>query len=509
MKQNENNDRTILFLVPWMTMGGSEKFNLDMMKHLKKADYKIIVCTTEPSTNDWQDRFEVYSDAIYHLPEKLSIEERPKFVLTLIQEERVDTVFISNSLFGFFILPWLKENSPRNFVAIDYIHMEEPYWHGGGFAKFSSTVKEYLDKTYVTYDRFRQKLIDDYHYQNDKIEVAYVCVDAIDDFNPDFIPSGQIREKWAADGQTAVILFPCRLHVQKRPYLMIEIAKELRSRGNNFVIWVVGDGPEQKKMKRLVKKYKLRKHVMFLGSTRDVRPYYKDADLTLICSILEGVTFSSYESMAMETPVISSDVGGQKELITPEAGYILPTPMNAAQMFDEITFTPEEVKAFVEVIETCINDKESLEKMGKKSRNRILEHFRQDLMFLKMMEDLHQMSLQKNETDRHYDLTEALSIMMREFRHFEWLLEQKAERLSLLKGSPIKSKKSRKFVEKYLWYADQELGVYKEFINKLERENEISSAGQLCQTYIKLERAKLINGKIEYYFKKLQPFMQM
>ena len=50
---------------------------------------------------------------------------------------------------------------------------------------------------------------------------------------------------------------------------------------------------------------------------------YTLSDMTLNCSSLEGLALTSYESLAMGVPVVSTDVGGQTELIDDTVGAIV------------------------------------------------------------------------------------------------------------------------------------------------------------------------------------------
>lgn len=63
------------------------------------------------------------------------------------------------------------------------------------------------------------------------------------------------------------------------------------------------------------KKLNLEEHIIFLPNQSDMRQLYKMADATLICSMYEGLTLTTYESLAMGVPIITSDVGGQAELV--------------------------------------------------------------------------------------------------------------------------------------------------------------------------------------------------
>lgn len=62
---------------------------------------------------------------------------------------------------------------------------------------------------------------------------------------------------------------------------------------------------------------------------------YQDASITLICSIKEGLSLTAYESCAMGTPVVSSDVGGQSDLIDDTVGILVPVRQSEGIDFDK------------------------------------------------------------------------------------------------------------------------------------------------------------------------------
>jgi glycosyltransferase involved in cell wall biosynthesis len=253
--------------------------------------------------------------------------------------------------------------------------MEEKYWKNGGFAKISSDVSDYLFKTYVTSNHLKEILIHDYLRKDKEVEVAYINVDGKGFFNPNTIQAGTVRGRAKVSNNKLIVLFPCRLHHQKRPYLMIEIVNVLKGKGLDFQVWVVGDGPEENQMKKKTNELGLENYVIFWGATRDVRPYYRDADITLICSIKEGLALTAYESMAMGTPVITSDVGGQKELVTEDCGYVVPLLVDEKDGFGAESFLKEEVELYVNILAQAIQSPEQLKGKADNSRKRITDKF--------------------------------------------------------------------------------------------------------------------------------------
>lgn len=361
----------VLFIFPWLNMGGADKFNLDLIKGLNPDKFRIIICTTVPSEHKWQDQFNKITNEIYHLPDFLPVDNWPQFIYEKITKEQVNTLFVSNSEYGYNVLPLLKSMAKNTFKAVDYVHMEEKYWKDGGYARFSSDVSEYLDYTYVTSENLKKVLVEGYGREVDRVKVAYINVDGVNTFNPQLVEPNKIKR----DNGKFNVLFPCRLHQQKRPYLAIQIIKSLIQEEQDISLWIVGDGPEEAKLKTIVDAEGLKEYVTFFGAKRDVRPYYRDADCTLICSIKEGLSLTAYESMAMATPVITSDVGGQKELVTEDAGFVVPLLVDEKEDFGAHTFSEEEISLYTKAIITLKNNDDLRNQMGQCARSRIVEKF--------------------------------------------------------------------------------------------------------------------------------------
>ena len=94
---------------------------------------------------------------------------------------------------------------------------------------------------------------------------------------------------------------------------------------------IVGDGPDKSDLHSLVESLGISRSVHFLGLRNDVPELLADADLFVLASRAEGLTLAVVEAMAAELPVVVTDVGGHREVVSPETGWIVP-PGNAIAM---------------------------------------------------------------------------------------------------------------------------------------------------------------------------------
>ena len=384
-----NNKIKILFIIPWMVTGGADKFNLDFVRLIDKTKYEVIIITTEKSDNPWKQNFREYVTEIYSLPDFLDIRNYAEFISYIIETRKIDVYLISNSYYGYYILPWLKSVYP-SLAVIDYVHMEEMYWRAGGFARTSMAMSDMIEKTYVCNNATRQTFVNRFKRKENEIETIHIGVD-YNEFDPDKIEYGTIKSKYHIPAHGKLVLFPCRLHAQKRPYLMIEIAKETIKTNPNIYFLVVGDGNELCGMQQKTAEYRIEKNVIFAGIQTDMKPFYRDSDVTLICSLQEGLSLTAYESCSMMTPVITSDVGGQGDLIDNEVGVILPMCQEESKIGIR-QYSKAEIKQYVDAIVSMVSEENKSEyfDMCRRCRRRIINGFGLDSMIQKMEEAINQ-----------------------------------------------------------------------------------------------------------------------
>ena len=227
-----------------------------------------------------------------------------------------------------------------------------------------------------------------------------------------------------------MISYICRIAEQKRPYLFFEIVKKLTEIRNDFVVIVAGDGPMLNGLKRKVREEKLDNFFAFVGNIKRTERIYAISDLTVNTSIKEGLALTSYESLAMNVPVVSSDVGGQKELINEDVGIVVPCLQEERKIF-EYNYSEEEVLIYVAAIQKVINN---LQFYKSNCRKRILNSFTQDNMIKNMEKEFLELVKNPNEEkiEKGKKIAENISItkelissyFIAEKSEYEWLSEK-------------------------------------------------------------------------------------
>jgi len=117
---------------------------------------------------------------------------------------------------------------------------------------------------------------------------------------------------------------------------------------------------------------------LVLSAEERNRQGYKEADIFVLSSLKEGISVAVMEAMAMETPVVVTQVGGMAELIDSGVDGMLIPPENPEKMAD--------------TIEKLLKDKELTLSLIQKSRQKIADKFHHRRSAQILLESLEQLS---------------------------------------------------------------------------------------------------------------------
>lgn len=363
----------LLMIIPHMEMGGADKFNIDIVSNINKEKFEIGIITTNPANNELRQQFSQYVEDIFELPTFLDRNEWNAFIYYFIKSRKVDIVLNISSYYGYHIIPWLRKELPH-LALVDCVHAEGKYWRSGGYPRLSAALDAVLDKTFVTNEFTRNIMVEEYGKTREKTHVIYTGVDE-NVFDTTKIESDGVKANYGIPEKSPIVLYLCRIAAEKRPFLMLEIAREVRKKIKNICFVVVGGGPQLAELREKVEIEGLGKTIIILDKQDDIKPFYKICDLLLICSIKEGLAITTFEAMAMGKPVISSNVGSQYELVSDKTGKLVECRQDEEDDFNNRKFSKEEIYDFVTAICDLLNDRNKLNDLGHASREKVLNGF--------------------------------------------------------------------------------------------------------------------------------------
>ncbi|GAA5858500.1 hypothetical protein JCM8547_007334 [Rhodosporidiobolus lusitaniae] len=311
-------DRQIMFVVPWLYMGGADIGALHMIQLYASAGYRVtVLCTLFKDPEGIELRPEVlkYTHDVHILPSFLRMNDFPRYFKHLVRSRGIKQVVLSNSQLTYEMLPALVEQMP-DVDFIDYLH-NEAYdgWKSGGYPRYSIINQRYLARTITCSHYLKTWLLTHGYLEASRIGVVKLGIEA-----SEFVPP-TVSERNAAkmavlglEPDTTVITVVGRLDPQKRPLLVPRIVSELLKRvDDDFVVVMVGDGDKRNELERLIRTLDVGEYVKVMGTQQDPHKFLAASDIFLLPSMSEGISVAVAEAMAMGLPVVTARAGALPE----------------------------------------------------------------------------------------------------------------------------------------------------------------------------------------------------
>lgn len=161
---------------------------------------------------------------------------------------------------------------------------------------------------------------------------------------PNFIDEVEI-ERGLPGGGPVRFIFVGSLSTRKAIIELIEAFGTLKSRGFQFVLDVLGDGPLRTQVSDKIISLGLSGEVILHGQVKDTLAFYANADYFLLPSYSEGTSRAAMEALYVGLPCIMRDVDSNAELISgARQGSLFKTADELAACLAEAIASPKPSK---------------------------------------------------------------------------------------------------------------------------------------------------------------------
>lgn len=113
-----------------------------------------------------------------------------------------------------------------------------------------------------------------------------------------------------------------RFHFQKNQSFLIPIVKELKERGVDVALLLIGQGEDMEAVQTLVKREKLEEQVQFLQVRNDVKELLQAMDVYVFPSLFEGLSIALLEAQAAGLPCVAADTIDPKSKVASEVTFL-------------------------------------------------------------------------------------------------------------------------------------------------------------------------------------------
>jgi glycosyltransferase involved in cell wall biosynthesis len=179
--------------------------------------------------------------------------------------------------------------------------------------------------------------------------------------------AAQLRTSLTADREVPVLLCVGRFSKEKGHSILLEavellkVSLEKQKKPSAFKLLLIGDGLLRRSLEQQVRDRRLEHSVEFVGQQHDVRPYFAAADVLVLPSLSEGSPNVLLEAMSARLPVVVTDVGGVREIVSDGETALLVPPNRPAEL--------------AEALERLLENAELRDRLSASARRRLVEHF--------------------------------------------------------------------------------------------------------------------------------------
>ncbi|MCK4442389.1 MAG: glycosyltransferase, partial [Sulfurovaceae bacterium] len=310
----------VIFIMPELNMGGSERVIVNIINGLDREKFSIglILFRADGALVD-----EILSDVDIYDLNIYSVKKGLFPLMQMLHCLKPDIIFggighlnISLAIF----IPILKKFLPHtkfiarqsNILSINNRHEKYPYIHNWLYKR----VYKNYNKVVCQSNYMQKELVTNYNFP---IEKSIVISNPINIKNIEKLSSIELEYPFSI--QTVNLISVGQLRYEKRHDLLLKIFAKL---DKDYTLTLIGDGVKRDELKSLAKELGIIDRVAFLGHQKNPYAYIKQADIFVLTSEFEGFPNAVLEANLCGLPIVAFETMGiNSELIKKRINGVL------------------------------------------------------------------------------------------------------------------------------------------------------------------------------------------
>lgn len=232
----------------------------------------------------------------------------------------------------------------RSYATVhNLVRTEISGWRSVFHRRAETLVVGFNDRVFAVSGDIARRLRRAALFGRSKIEVLYLGI------GPPPQPGrgrDEVRTELGLAPGAALVVSLARLVPQKALHVLIGALAQIP----RAHLAILGEGPQRGALEAAARQAGVTDRVTFLGFRSDAADFVAAADVFGLSSVWEGIPLAAQEAIALGIPVVATDVGGMKELISNKlSGRLVPPgdPVQLGSALAQVLASPEDRQRYV------------------------------------------------------------------------------------------------------------------------------------------------------------------
>jgi glycosyltransferase involved in cell wall biosynthesis len=317
----------VMQVVLSLVIGGTEKLVYDLVRRVDKYVVFPYVCCLD-KLGELGEELQREGYPVYSLNRKPGIDWGliPR-LHSIVREERIDIIHAQQYTPYFYGLMASLSSKLNIFAKSPKLIFTEhgiPYPYRKKLKRliFNPVLCRFADEIITISDHTKSNLVKYENFPARRMKVVYNGVD-LRQFSQNIDPAAK-KQSLGLPPDSKVIGIVARLDPVKNHVMLFRAFRRILNDIPETYLLLVGDGPEEHRLKSLTESLDIRNTTLFLGTRRDIPELLHVFDVFVLPSFSEGMSVTLIEAMGSGVPVVATRVGGTPELVKDqETGYLV------------------------------------------------------------------------------------------------------------------------------------------------------------------------------------------
>ncbi len=320
----------LLHVLFTLQTGGAEYVALNLLERLdpRRYDRHVVSLTGD---GDLAEAFRRQGVQVHLLQKRAGLD--PMLALRLLQlcrRLRPDIVHTHN------VTPWLYAALAAKWSGAALYHTEHSnlFPHQRRLMRAERWLAGRTDVIISDSEKVKRQLVEGQGLPARKITTIVNGIDTERFSQP--VDVAGLKLELGLNGSGPVIGAVGRLAAVKDHATLLEAFRRVANAMPRALLMIIGDGPLRAELESLAEQLGIAGRVKFLGRRADIPQLLRALDIFVLSSVSEGLPLSVPEAMAAGVPVVATDVGALREVVSDRVSGLLVPPKSPERLAEAI-----------------------------------------------------------------------------------------------------------------------------------------------------------------------------